>query len=107
MADIEIRTATPFDAEELLGIYSYYIENTAVTYEIDVPSAEDFRRRIEKTLKKYPYIVAERDGRITGYAYAGVFKDRAAYERSAETSIYVDVNEKRHGTGTALYRIWG
>ena len=104
MADIEIRTATPFDAEELLGIYSYYIENTAVTYEIDVPSAEDFRRRIEKTLKKYPYIVAERDGRITGYAYAGVFKDRAAYERSAETSIYVDVNEKRHGTGTALYR---
>ena len=71
MADIEIRTATPFDAEELLGIYSYYIINTAVTYEIDVPSAEDFRRRIEKTLKKYPYIVAERDGRIMGYAYAG------------------------------------
>ena len=104
MADIEIRTATPFDAEELLGIYSYYVINTAVTYEIEVPSAEDFRRRIEKTLKKYPYIVAERDGRITGYAYAGVFKDRAAYERSAETSIYVDVNEKRHGTGTALYR---
>ena len=104
MADIEIRTATPFDAEELLGIYSYYIINTAVTYEIDVPSAEDFRRRIEKTLKKYPYIVAECDGRKTGYAYAGVFKDRAAYERSAETSIYVDVNEKRHGTGTALYR---
>ena len=69
-----------------------------------MPSAEDFRRRIEKTLKKYPYIVAERDGRIMGYAYAGVFKDRAAYERSAETSIYVDVNEKRHGTGTALYR---
>lgn len=61
MADIEIRTATPFDAEELLGIYSYYIINTAVTYEIDVPSAEDFRRRIEKTLKKYPYIVAERE----------------------------------------------
>ena len=49
--DIEIRTATPFDAEELLGIYSYYIVNTAVTYEIDVPSAEDFRRRIEKTLE--------------------------------------------------------
>ena len=63
-----------FDAEELLGIYSYYIINTAVTYEIDVPSAEDFRRRIEKTLRKYPYIVAERDGRIMGYAYAGVFR---------------------------------
>ena len=44
MADIEIRTATPFDAEELLGIYSYYIINTAVTYELEVPSAEDFSR---------------------------------------------------------------
>ena len=45
MKDIEIRTATPFDAEELLGIYSYYIVNTAVTYELEVPFAEDFRRR--------------------------------------------------------------
>ena len=103
MADIEIRTATPDDAEELLGIYKYYVENTAITYEIDAPTADDFRGRIEKTLKKYPYIAAECDGRIIGYAYAGVLKDRAAYDHSAETSIYVDVNEKRHGTGTLLY----
>lgn len=43
MADIEIRTATPDDAEELLGIYKYYVENTAITYEIDAPTADDFR----------------------------------------------------------------
>ena len=48
-------------------VNSYYIINTAVTYELEVPSAEDFRRRIEKTLKKYPYIVAERDGRTLLY----------------------------------------
>ena len=58
--------------------------------------------------------MAERDGMIMGYAYAGVFKDRAAYERSAETSIYVDVNEKRHGREQRYIgnlknglRIWG
>lgn len=47
--------------------------------------------------------MAECDGKIIGYAYAGVFKDRAAYDHSVETSIYVDLNEKRHGTGTLLY----
>lgn len=103
MSEITIRTATPDDAEKLLGIYKYYVENTAITYEIEVPTIEDFKGRIEKTLKKYPYIVAECDGKIIGYAYAGVFKDRAAYDHSVETSIYVDLNEKRHGTGTLLY----
>ena len=103
MSEITIRTATPDDAGMLLGIYKYYIENTAITYELEVPTADDFRGRIEKMLKKYPYIVAERDGKIIGYAYAGVFKDRAAYDHSVETSIYVALNEKRRGTGTLLY----
>lgn len=103
MSKITIRTATPYDAEKLLGIYRHYVENTAITYEITVPTVEEFRGRIEKTLEKYPYIVAEHDGKIIGYAYAGVFKDRAAYDHSVETSIYVDLNEKRHGTGTVLY----
>ncbi len=107
MSEITIRTATPDDAGMLLGIYKYYIENTAITYELEVPTVDDFRGRIEKTLKKYPYIAAECDGRIIGYAYAGVFKDRAAYDHSVETSIYVDLNEKRHGTGTLLYNELG
>ena len=103
MREITIRTAKPEDAEKLLGIYKHYVENTAITYEIEVPTVDDFRGRIEKTLKKYPYIVAVCDGKIIGYAYAGVFKDRAAYDHSVETSIYVDLNEKRRGTGTLLY----
>ena len=103
MREITIRTAKPEDAEKLLGIYKHYVENTAITYEIEVPTVDDFRGRIEKTLKKYPYIVAECDGKIIGYAYAGVLKGRAAYDHSVETSIYVDLNEKRRGTGTLLY----
>lgn len=98
-----IRSATPADAEALLAIYTPYIEQTAITFEYDVPSVSEFRSRIEHTLEKYPYLVAEQDGRIVGYAYAGVFKGRAAYDHCVETSIYVDMNCQRQGIGKALY----
>ena len=89
MENMIIRTATANDAEAILNIYAYYVENTAITFEYDVPTLEEFTQRIENTLKKYPYLVAEKDGEILGYAYAGVFKDRAAYDWSAETTIYL------------------
>lgn len=79
---LHIRTAQISDAEELLAIYRPYIENTAITFEYDVPSIEEFANRIKTTLKKYPYIVAELNGKIVGYAYAGVFKGRKAYDWS-------------------------
>ena len=71
---LHIRTAQISDAEELLAIYKPYIENTAITFEYNVPTVEEFANRIKTTLKKYPYIVAELNGKIVGYAYAGVFK---------------------------------
>ena len=66
--EIQIRKASVSDAEELLGIYAPYVEKTAISFEWDVPSVSEFRRRIENTLKKYPYLVAEKDGEILGYA---------------------------------------
>lgn len=98
-----IRTATPADAEALLSIYAPYIEQTAITFEYDVPSVDEFRSRIEHTLLKYPYLVAEQDGDIVGYAYAGVFKARAAYDHCVETSIYVSMDCQRQGIGRMLY----
>ncbi len=98
-----IRSAVPDDAERLLEIYSYYVLNTAVSFEYDVPSADEFRHRIETTLKKYPYLVIETGGRITGYAYAGPFKARAAYCHSCEVSIYLEHGTERHGNGKKLY----
>lgn len=100
---IAIRNATPADAETLLTIYAPYVLNTAITFEYDVPSAEEFRSRIENTLAKYPYLVAEENGKILGYAYAGVFKARAAYNHCVETSIYVDLSQQHKGIGKALY----
>ena len=98
-----IRTAKITDAEQILNIYSYYIEKTAITFEYDIPSIEEFRDRIESTLKKYPYLVEEENGKILGYAYAGTFKDRAAYDWSVETSIYVDKDLEKRGVGRKLY----
>jgi len=66
-----IRTATPGDAESLLAIYAPYVERSAITFEYDVPSVDDFRDRIEHTLGFFPYLVAEEAGRPLGYAYAG------------------------------------
>ena len=78
---IEIRTAKKEDAGRLLEIYDYYVRNTAVSFEYETPSLEEFTGRMEHTLTQYPYLVLVRDGRIDGYAYAGPFKGRAAYGR--------------------------
>ena len=75
-----IRKATVEDAERLLEIYAYYVKKTAITFECDAPSLETFRNRISGTLKKYPYLVLEEGGIIRGYAYAGAFIGRAAYD---------------------------
>lgn len=98
-----VRPATPADAEALLAIYAHYVKDTAVTFEYEVPTAEAFRGRIEGTLKKYPYLVLEEGGRILGYAYAGTFKGRAAYDWSVETTIYLAAGARGRGHGRRLY----
>lgn len=100
---MKIRTATPADAPAIRAIYAPYVENTAITFEYVVPTEEEMCTRIEHTLKKYPYLVAEEGGEIVGYAYAGVFKERAAYSRCVETSIYVAMDKRNRGVGKALY----
>lgn len=100
---ITIRTATLSDAQALLNIYSPYVEHTAITFEYDVPSVEEFASRIKNTLQKYPYLVAEKNGRLLGYAYASPFHERPAYDWAVETSIYVDQNIKHQGIGRRLH----
>lgn len=102
MSKFELRAAEVSDAARLLEIYSYYITDTAVTFEWDVPSVQEFEQRIENVKKQYPYIVAVQDGKIIGYAYAHTFRSRAAYAWTVETSIYVDKDWRRSGAGAAL-----
>ena len=77
------------DAATLLEIYSYYVEKTAITFEYETPSIEEFTQRIHDIKVKYPYIVAEEKGEILGYAYGSAFHPRAAYGWCAEMSVYV------------------
>lgn len=98
-----IRVATMDDAKEILNLYAPYVEKTAITFEYEVPSLEEFRERMKTTLKKYPYIVAECDDEIVGYAYTGAFKGRAAYDWAVETTIYLKQNRRKMGIGKKLY----
>lgn len=103
MDSMMIRNARLEDAPRLVEIYSYYVLNTAVSFEYDVPSVEDFVSRIKSITEKYPYLVCEVDGRIVGYAYASAYSLRQAYSWTAATSIYLDKDYRRRGIGSMLY----
>ena len=98
-----IRTATPEDAARLLEIYAYYVEHTAISFEYTVPTLSEFQNRIKRTLERYPYLVIETDDGIQGYAYAGSFIGRAAYQHSCEMTIYLDPHSHKQGRGRQLY----
>lgn len=101
--DIKIRVATERDAKALLEIYLAYVEKTAITFEYVVPTVEEFSERIRVILQKYPYLVGEHKGEVIGYAYASAFKNRAAYDWSVETTIYIHSERRNMGVGRNLY----
>ena len=102
--ELQIKPCELRFAKNMLAIYRPYVEKTAVTFEIETPSLETFSARVERGLTgPYPWLVACIGERIIGYAYAGAFKDRAAYQRSVETSIYLDPSELRKGYGKRLH----
>ena len=103
MSDLQLRLARVENAAELLEIYAPYVENTAVTFECEVPSLGEFTGRIQRILEKYPYLTAWDGKRILGYAYAGAFHERAAYGWSVETTIYLRPDMRRQGMGRRLY----
>ena len=94
---MNIRLAHKSDVASLVVLYAPYVENTAITFECQIPSAEEFTDRIEKTLKKYPYLVAEENGEIFGYAYVSTYDDREAYNWAAELSVYVASESRGRG----------
>ena len=98
-----IRSATVTDAEKLSEIYAYYVENTAVTFEYEPPTVEEFRRRIADTLKKFPYLVICEGDEIMGFAFARAFRERPAYDHCVETTIYIRHDRRGKGYGRRVY----
>lgn len=103
MNDILIRGARESDLPRLLEIYGWYVEHTAVSFEYETPSLPEFAARRARIAARYPYLVAERDGLVLGYAYAAPFVGRAAYDWSCELTIYLAPESRRVGLGRRLY----
>ncbi len=100
---IQIRTVTLNDAKALVDIYSFYVLNTTITFEYETPSVSEFTQRIQKITQTYPYLVATLNDEIIGYAYATSYKERAAYDWSVETTVYVKNDKHGLGVGKQLY----
>ena len=99
------RLATLDDVPALLSIYAPYVEKTAISFEYDVPSLDEFRRRIADISRKYPYLVAEdENGQLLGYAYTHTFIARKAYDHCAESTIYLALDARKHGLGLHRFR---
>ncbi|HFI0579515.1 TPA: N-acetyltransferase family protein [Streptococcus suis] len=100
---IDIRSARIEDAADLVAIYAPYVEKTAITFETQVPTVGEFASRIEKTLGKFPYLVAVEEGKLLGYAYASTYYARAAYDWTVELSVYIQQEARGKGIGSMLY----
>jgi len=104
MEKLEIRPVLSEDAKALLEIYAPFVRDTAISFEYEVPSLQEFSNRIENISQKFPYLVLCKDGLPIGYAYASTFHARAAYDKSVELSIYVKKNFHSKGYGRLLYK---
>lgn len=100
---MDIRLASISDAAEIAGIYRPYVEDTIISFELEAPDELEMARRMERTLQRAPWLVAEERGRILAYAYASRHHDRAAYQWSMDTSVYVRPGQHRRGLARALY----
>lgn len=103
MEKYTIRSVTSDDAAELLNIYRWYVENTAVSFEHEPPTEEEFLARIRYYQRRYPYLCITQGDVIVGFAFAHAFRERAAYDYAAETTIYLRHDMRRRGAGRAIY----
>lgn len=101
--NIQIREAVPDDAAALLAIYTHYVKRRRSHLNTRCQVPRNFVRGSRRQRRKYPYLVAICDDEVAGYAYAGAFKERAAYDFAVETSIYVKQGLRRSGIGSMLY----
>lgn len=103
MNNYTIRLSTPDDAEAALNVYAPHVRHTGISFEYEVPTVEDFKKKIEKITAQYPWLVCECDGEIAGYAYGSTHRDRMGYQWSPEVTVYLDERFHRRGIARRLY----
>ena len=99
-----IRLATKNDAKKIREIYTPYVTGTEFTFHFEVPSISFFEKKIVHAQQKHCWLVYELGNEILGYAYATEHRPKNAYQWVVESTIYLDVNHKSKGVGTALYK---
>lgn len=100
---MSVRPVSVADAGRIAAIYAPVVIGTAVSFEIDPPGPDEMARRIGKVTSGYPWLVAEADGDVIGYAFAGQYRQRPAYRWAIETTIYIDEAHRGKGLGKTLY----
>lgn len=100
----KVRVATPADASAIQAIYAPMVLETVISFELTPPTVDEMAERIATTLPMYPYLVAELEGIVVGYAYASQHRAREAYRWSVDVTVYVDPSVHRKGVGRALYQ---
>lgn len=98
-----VRDATTDDAGACLAIYTPYVRDTAITFELAVPSEQEMAERITAALRTHAWLVLDDNGTLVGYAYGSTFKARPAYRFSCEVSVYLETGRRRTGAGRLLY----
>ena len=99
-----VRPASPGDAPAIAAIYAPVVTGTTISFELEAPSADEMKRRIEATLPSLPWLVSvDAAGEVDGYAYAGRHRERAAYQWSVDCTVYVRQDRLRQGIGRRLY----
>jgi L-amino acid N-acyltransferase YncA len=96
---VVVRLATPADGTACAAIYAPYVTDTAISFEFDPPGGDEMALRIGRTLERTPWVVVEFDGEVRGYAYGTRHRERAAYDWTVETAVYVDRDFTRLGLG--------
>lgn len=103
MSEFNIRMATLSDAEAILAIYNPYIMETAITFEYDPVTLDEFKERMRKVQAQFPWLVCEQEDAVVGYAYCSLFKERAAFAWDCESTVYLKETAYHQGIATALY----
>lgn len=102
-ATVRLRSATPDDAAACLAIYAPYVRDTVISFEYEPPTVEEMHARISAVLPHKPWLIAESERGVAGYAYASTFRARVAYQWTAEVAVYVDAALHARGVGRRLY----
>jgi len=103
MTGVTFRPATNADASALVNIYNHYVTTSTVTFDLDVWTADDMAHKIETVAALgMPFIVAERDGELVGYAYLSTFREKAAYDTTMENTLYLKEQVRGLGIGATM-----